>query len=115
MCPDQSSEPDETYAAARPLTTGVAASRTFCIAGDQDWMYFQATANQRYRVEIANHAAAITPAIEVYAGNGKKLLASIVPAPGGHAVVELRTRTGGAHYVKVSNTPATFTPAVTNF
>ncbi len=113
-CPDQSSEPDETYAAARPLTTGVAAARAFCLAGDQDWMYFQATANQRYRVEIVNHAAPITPAIEVYAGNGRKVLASNVPAPGGHAVVELRSRTGGAHYVKVSNTPATFTPAVTN-
>ena len=114
VCPDQSSEPDETYATARPLTTGVAAARTFCLAGDQDWMYFQATANQRYRVEIVNHAAPITPAIEVYAGNGRKMLASNVPAPGGHAVVELRARTGGAHYLKVFNTPATFTPAVTN-
>lgn len=113
-CPDQSSEPDETFAAAKPLTAGVAAERAFCLAADQDWMYFQAAANQRYRVEIVNHAAPITPAVEVYAGNGRKLLASHTPAAGGNALVEFRARTGGAHYVKVANSPASFTPAVTN-
>ncbi|CAN5844512.1 hypothetical protein BH23ACT12_BH23ACT12_13930 [soil metagenome] len=113
-CPDQSSEPDESFAVAAPLSLGTATSRALCEPSDQDWMYFQTAANQRYRVEIVSHAPAITPAIYVLAGNGKKVLASHVPASGGLAVVEFRTRTGGAHYIQVRNTPETFTAAATN-
>lgn len=113
-CPDQALEPDESSGAAKALTLGVASSRAFCVPADQDWMYFQTAANQRYRVEILSKAAAITPAIEVLAGNGRKLLASHVPPAGGLAVVEFRTRTGGAHYVRVRNTPDTYTAADTN-
>ncbi|HYN98430.1 MAG TPA: hypothetical protein VEU28_02025 [Actinomycetota bacterium] len=113
-CPDQSSEPDETYSAARAVALGASNSRAFCVAADQDWMSFQTAANQRYRVEILSHASSITPAVEVFAGNGKKLLASNVPPAGGLATVEFRTRTGGTHYVKVRNTPNTYPAAVTN-
>jgi alpha-tubulin suppressor-like RCC1 family protein len=113
-CPDQALEPDESSGAARALALGAATSRAFCGPADQDWMYFQTAANQRYRVEILSKAPAITPAIEVVAGNGKKLLASNFPPAGGLAVVEFRTRTGGAHYVKVRNTPETYPAADTN-
>jgi alpha-tubulin suppressor-like RCC1 family protein len=106
-CPDQASEPDETYSAGKPLVLGVAQARAFCVTGDQDWMSFQAAANQRYRVEIVSRAPSTTPAIEVYARNGRKLLGSRAPATGGLAVFDLRARTGGNHYVKVRNSPDT--------
>lgn len=104
-CPDQASEPDETFSSGQALVLGAVRSRAFCLTGDQDWMSFRAAANQRYRVEILSHAPSTTPAIEIYARNGKKLLGSKVPASGGLAVFDFRARTGGNHYVKVRNTP----------
>lgn len=114
VCPDQGSEPDETFTDAGALTLGAVTSRALCTAGDQDWMSFQASANQRYRVEIVGHAQSITPALEVYASNGKKLLSSNTPAPGGPAALEFRARTGGTHYVRVESSPGAFTPSIDN-
>lgn len=109
-CPDQAQEPDESYPAARSIAVGATTSRAFCAAGDQDWTSFQTVANKRYRVQVPSHAAGITPAVEVLAGNGKKVLAADTPSAGGLASVDFRTRTGGAHYVRVTNSPASFTP-----
>jgi alpha-tubulin suppressor-like RCC1 family protein len=112
-CPDQASEPDETYTAAQAIVPGTARARSLCATGDQDWMSFRATANQRYRVEIVSHASSTTPAIEVYGRTGKKLLGSSAPVSGGLAVVDIRARAGGNHYVKVRNTPDLGSPGNT--
>jgi hypothetical protein len=61
-CPDEASEPDTSFAAAAPLEIGTVAPRALCAAGDQDWMSFQAVANQNYRVEVPSHASSITQA-----------------------------------------------------
>lgn len=113
-CPDQSLEPDETYPAASPITVGTAITRGLCVAGDQDWMSFQANANQRYRVEVMSHAAAITPSLELFAANGVKALASHVPPAGGMAAFEFRARTGGIHYLRAKNITPSYTASSSN-
>ena len=108
-CPDQALEPDEAYTTAHPLAMGIAATRAFCLAGDQEWISFQAAANQRYRVEIVSSAASITPTLEIFSSNGKKRLGSSVPPAGQLAALEFRARTGGVHYVRVQNVVASYT------
>ncbi|HEX2054808.1 MAG TPA: hypothetical protein VHJ78_13925 [Actinomycetota bacterium] len=112
-CPDQALEPDEAFTSASALSLGTARDRALCAVGDQDWMSFPALANQRYRVEVLNKASGITPSLEVFAGNGTKLLASNVPATG-LAVLQFRTRTGGTHYVRVKNATASYTAGTAN-
>lgn len=113
-CPDQAMEPDEGYTAAGSLTLGVTLPRALCAVGDQDWMSFQAVANQSYRAQIVSKASSITPAIEIYAANGKKLLASATPAAGTLAVLNFRARTGGKHFVRVANINGSYPAAITN-
>lgn len=112
-CPDKALEPNEDFLSAGALVLGVSSGRALCALGDQDWMSFQTAANQRYRVEIVSAAGGITPRIEVFAGNGRKQLASYAPGSG-LASLEFRTRTGGAHYVRVSNTSANYAPSSSN-
>jgi len=113
-CPDQALEPDETHAGAAQLVMGVSKQRALCTAGDQDWMSFQASANQRYALNIVSRASGITPSLEVFAGNGKRLLASHFPSVGGLAAVEFRARTGGTHYVRTKNLTSSYTASPSN-
>jgi alpha-tubulin suppressor-like RCC1 family protein len=113
-CPDEASEPDTSFAAAAPLEIGIAAPRALCATGDQDWISFQAVANQNYRVEVPSHASSITPVVEVLAANGKRTVAEHRPAAGGLASVDFRARTGGVHYVKLTNLTESYDPSVWN-
>ncbi len=54
-CSGDSYEEDDTYQAARWITGGgPGQSHTFCGAGDQDWLVFQAQAGRQYIIETSN-------------------------------------------------------------
>ncbi|WP_322495786.1 M4 family metallopeptidase [Chloroflexus sp.] len=67
-------EPDNTLATARPITVnGAAQTHTFHVAGDQDWIFFGATAGYSYRIETLNLASCSDTVLELYNSSGALL------------------------------------------
>lgn len=67
-------EPDNTQSAARPIAVnGAAQTHTFHIPGDQDWVYFDATAGTAYLIETFNLAAGNDTVLELYNSSGTLL------------------------------------------
>ncbi|MCS6889657.1 MAG: M4 family metallopeptidase, partial [Chloroflexus sp.] len=67
-------EPDNSLSAARPITVnGAAQTHTFHIAGDQDWVYFDAAINTAYVIETFNLAAGNDTVLELYNSGGTLL------------------------------------------
>jgi hypothetical protein len=67
-------EPDNSSAAAQPITVGSAAqSHTFHVAGDQDWVSFAATFGNAYVVETMGLASGNDTVLDLYNSSGTLL------------------------------------------
>lgn len=59
-------EPNDTTAAAKPITLGATKSYAFCEAPDLDMVKFTGAANTRYLIEASPVAGSVDAAIDVY-------------------------------------------------
>jgi len=73
-CAPDSFESDNDATTARPVTVdGAAQTHTFCPAGDQDWVKFNATHGTRYTIETSNLGRESDTFIVLYRTNGGDL------------------------------------------
>jgi hypothetical protein len=73
-CPDVSLEPDNTQAQARTVAVGLAETRAFCSAGDQDWTRFTPATSASLTVETLNLAPGTDTVIELFlAGSSRRM------------------------------------------
>ncbi|WP_129628510.1 M4 family metallopeptidase [Candidatus Oscillochloris fontis] len=64
-------EADNSQGSARPISVGATPqSHTFHIPGDQDWVYFDASANMAYDIRTLNLAASNDTVLELYSNLG---------------------------------------------
>ena len=84
-CPDRVTEPDNTPAQARSLAVGTTEHHAFCVANDQDWVKFTATAGTAYTLETLNLAVDTDTNLDLYKSDGTTLVASNDDGPVGVA------------------------------
>ncbi len=95
-------EPDDSLNAARPITVGGAAQRhNFHRAGDQDWLFFNATAGSSYRIETLNLASCSDTVLELYNSSGTLLAYNDDGGGGWASRIDWMAPSGGNFYVKV--------------
>ncbi|WP_298820486.1 M4 family metallopeptidase, partial [uncultured Chloroflexus sp.] len=95
-------EPDNTLATARLITVnGAAQSHNFHVAGDQDWVFFAATAGYSYRIETLNLASCSDTVIYLYNSSGTLLAANDDGGGGWASRIDWIAPGSGNFYVKV--------------
>ncbi len=95
-------EPDDSRDAARPITVGGAAQRhNFHRTGDQDWLFFNATAGSSYRIETLNLASCSDTVLELYNSSGTLLAYNDDGGGGWASRIDWTAPSGGNFYVKV--------------
>ena len=95
-------EPDNSDVAAQPITIGETQTHYFCVANDQDWVAFTATAGTTYRVETLNLATDVDTYVYLYAPDGVTELSSDDDGgPGVASLLEYTITQTGTYYVWV--------------
>lgn len=100
VCPADTTEIDDSYFAASPLTVGTLATRWLDIADDEDWLRFDAELDQAYVISVTNLAAGVSANLEVYDLGGTTILASDLD--GGEASIQWTAPVTGTHFLRVS-------------
>jgi hypothetical protein len=112
LCSADAYEPDDGCAQAQELPAGVLSQpRSFCRAGDQDWMRIWVDAGNRYRLETQQSEANAQPSLALYTRCND---ASVqMGSPNG--VLEWTAQTTGELLVKVQNHAAVGTGLQTGY
>ena len=77
LCPEDNFEIDDTYDAARHVSTVDASyNHLFDVEADEDWMKFDANLGRLYDVQTMNLSSGVDTYIELYDIDGVTLLAS---------------------------------------
>ncbi|NJP04319.1 MAG: hypothetical protein HC837_01155 [Chloroflexaceae bacterium] len=69
-------EPDNASSEAGFIAFDSTQTHAFCSDGDEDWVWFDATAGNTYRIETSNLSSDTDTAMSLYASDGTSLLAS---------------------------------------
>jgi len=104
VTPD-SYEPDNSPAAAKPITVdGTAQSHNFHVAGDQDWVTFNAVGGRTYIIRTSNLQSSADTVLALFGSNGTSLLTQNDDYGGTRASqITWRVTTSGPLYVRVTH------------
>ncbi|MCS6889911.1 MAG: bacillolysin, partial [Chloroflexus sp.] len=69
-------EPDNTLATAKPINVGAAQQRNFHVAGDQDWVYFDAVNGIEYTITTSDLGSRADTVLELYNSGGTLIAAN---------------------------------------
>uniref|UniRef100_UPI002ACD5197 PPC domain-containing protein n=1 Tax=Chloroflexus sp. TaxID=1904827 RepID=UPI002ACD5197 len=95
-------EPDNSLATARPITVnGPAQRHTFHVAGDQDWVFFDAVAGARYVIRTFNLGSCSDTVLELYNAVGGLLARNDDSAGTLASRIEYTTPSSGRLLVRV--------------
>ena len=107
LCPEDNFEIDDTYDAARHVSTVDASyNNLFDVEADEDWMKFDANLGRLYDVQTMNLSSGVDTYIELYDIDGVTLLAS--DNDSGERLASNLTweaPASGAYYIRVSQSP----------
>lgn len=104
LCPDASSEPDNSAAQARPFTVGSTETHGFCADNDEDWVSILMTAGTSYRIEAVNLAPDTATVLELYDNPNGSYIRQNVNVRGGSewsSLINFTPSTSGTYYVRV--------------
>jgi uncharacterized protein YkwD len=107
-------EPNDVPAAGTSFAVGSTQSHAFCVSGDEDWIAFEATAGNLYRIETSNLASGADTVMELYDSNRETVLASNDDGGDGLAsLIEYPADQAGTYYLKLHQYGNTGDPAYT--
>jgi hypothetical protein len=99
-CPDASLEPDNSLAQARGVAVGSKEKHAFCVAGDEDWIFFQANAGSSYRIETLNLTSGTDTILYLYNSNGTQLASNDDSGGTLASLIDYAPSTSGNYYVR---------------
>jgi murein DD-endopeptidase MepM/ murein hydrolase activator NlpD len=107
LCPIDSREPNDTFAAASPLFSGTPRlDLVFDIASDEDWYILDAQRGERFAATTDDLAGGVDTILELYAADGATLLLSDDNGGGGNGSrLEWAATSDTAYYLRVLPAP----------
>ena len=110
-------EPDDSAGAAKSIgTDGSGQTHNFHVAGDNDWVKFDATSGRQYTIETANLGSGSDTYMYLYSTNGSTQLAEDDDGGGGLASRIGWTAPGnGTYYVRVRHYSSSASGSNTNY
>ncbi|MBK9711482.1 MAG: DNRLRE domain-containing protein [Kouleothrix sp.] len=101
-CPD-SYEPDNSAAQAHQFTIGDTELHAFCLAADEDWVWFSATAGASYRIETLNLATGADTVLDLYQQDLTPITSNDDANGGLASLIVFTPAASGQYYLKVHN------------